>query len=56
MSLLEKFADIFFDVFGITKPTDKTRRLAAWFLFGMLLAVAVLLFLAAILLYHLIRA
>jgi hypothetical protein len=39
MQLMETFASAFFRSFGITQPTDRARRGAAWFLLGMLLLV-----------------
>jgi hypothetical protein len=39
MHLLETLAAAFINTFGITQPTDKTRRLAAFFILGMLLLV-----------------
>jgi len=48
-------ATTFFRVFGITQPTDKARRQAAWFLLVVLLVVAVGLTGAGLLLYHLMR-
>ena len=32
MRLLEALASVFINTFGITQPTDKTRRHAAWFI------------------------
>ncbi len=39
MQLMEAFAGAFFRVFGITQPSDRARRRAAWFLLGMLFLV-----------------
>jgi hypothetical protein len=39
MGLLEAFAAVFFRTFGITQPSDRARRGAAWFLLGMLFLV-----------------
>ena len=36
MQLFEALATAFFRTFGITQPSDQTRRRAAWFLFGLL--------------------
>jgi len=55
MNLLEKLADIFFDTFGITKPTDQARGRAAWFLFVMLVVVLGVLVGVSLLLYHLLH-
>lgn len=35
MQLLEAIAIAFFRTFGITEPTEQTRRRAAWFLLGL---------------------
>jgi hypothetical protein len=53
MQLLETLAVAFFNVFGITQPSDATRRRAAWFLFVMLLLVAAGLTAAGMTIYHL---
>lgn len=37
MGLLEAFAAAFINTFGITQPTDKQRRRAAWFILLMML-------------------
>jgi hypothetical protein len=36
MRLLEALASLFINTFGITQPTDQTRRRAAWFIFALL--------------------
>jgi hypothetical protein len=36
MRLLEALASAFINTFGITQPSDRTRRRAAWFILGML--------------------
>jgi hypothetical protein len=46
MRLLEALASIFINVFGITQPTDETRRKAAWFI--LILLVVALLIVAAV--------
>jgi hypothetical protein len=38
MRLLEALANIFINTFGITQPSDKTRRQAAWFILALLVA------------------
>jgi hypothetical protein len=53
MQLLEALATAFFRVFGITQPSDATRRRAAWFLLGILLLVVAGLTGVGVLLYHL---
>jgi len=40
MHPLETFATAFFNIFGITQPTEKARARATWFLCGMLVLVA----------------
>jgi hypothetical protein len=54
MNVLEALATAFINTFGITQPTDKTRRRAAWFIMGLMtltliLVVAVGMFLLRIL-------
>lgn len=39
--LLEALAAAFINTFGITQPTEATRRRAAWFIFGLLIAMGV---------------
>jgi hypothetical protein len=46
MRLLEALATIFINVFGITQPTDETRRRAAWFI--LVLLIVALLVVAAV--------
>ena len=41
MGLIEALANAFINTFGITQPTDNTRRRAAWFIIGMLAMVAI---------------
>jgi len=36
MNLLEALANVFINTFGITQPSDKMRRQAAWFILGLL--------------------
>ncbi len=54
MRLLEAFATAFFRTFGVTQPSDRARRAAAWFLFGMLLLVFLGLAVAALVLLRLV--
>jgi hypothetical protein len=54
--LLEALASAFINTFGITQPTDKTRRHVAWFILGMLALVAVALVAIGSLLLHFIKA
>jgi hypothetical protein len=53
MHLLETLAMAFFNIFGITQPTESARARATWFLFGMLLLVVLAVSFAGWLLYHL---
>jgi uncharacterized membrane protein len=55
MHLLETLASAFFNIFGITQPSERARSRATWFLFGMLLLVAVAVASGGYLLYHLIH-
>jgi hypothetical protein len=56
MPLLEALASAFINTFGITQPTDKTRRRVAWFILGMLALVAAGLVLIGAVLLHIIKA
>jgi hypothetical protein len=56
MRLLEALAEAFINTFGITQPTDKTRRQAAWFILGLLTLVLCGLIAAGFLIAHLLRA
>jgi hypothetical protein len=39
MRLMEALASAFINTFGITQPTDKTRRTVAWFILILLVGV-----------------
>jgi high-affinity Fe2+/Pb2+ permease len=56
MRLLESLAGIFIDTFGITQPTDKTRRQAAWFILGMLTLVLCGLVAGGFIIFHFVRS
>jgi hypothetical protein len=56
MRLLEALAAAFISTFGITQPTDRTRRAAAWFILGLLVIVAIGLCLIGVLLTRILRA
>jgi len=53
MRLLETLASAFFNIFGITQPSDAARRRATWFLLAMLTLVAAAVTGGGWLLYHL---
>jgi hypothetical protein len=36
MRLLDALASLFINTFGITQPTEQTRRRASWFIFALL--------------------
>jgi hypothetical protein len=55
MRLLEALALAFINTFGITRPDDRTRRRAAWFILGMLTLVFVGLCFLGVLLFRLMR-
>ena len=52
MRLLEALAGTFFRTFGITEPTERTRRRAAWFIFVMFTVLAVGFFSLGAILFH----
>jgi hypothetical protein len=56
MRLLEALANAFINTFGITQPTDKMRRRAAWFILGMLSLVFVALCVGATLLFRIMHS
>jgi hypothetical protein len=55
MRVPEALAGAFISTFGITEPTEKTRRQAAWFILTLLTLVFVGLCAAAVLIFHVIR-
>jgi disulfide bond formation protein DsbB len=56
MRLLETLASAFINTFGITQPTDRTRRQVSWFIFGMLILVLCVLTFLAFVLFHFIHS
>jgi hypothetical protein len=55
MRVPEALAGVFISTFGITEPTEKARRQAAWFILTLLTLVFFGLCAAAVLIFHLIR-
>jgi hypothetical protein len=55
MRLLETLASAFINTFGITQPTDRTRRHVSWFILGMLILVLCVLTFLAFVLFHFIH-
>lgn len=47
MNVLETLATAFINTFGITQPTEKTRRQAAWFIFGLMMLVLIVIIVGA---------
>jgi hypothetical protein len=39
MNVLEALSSAFINTFGITQPTEKTRRAVAWFILGLMMLV-----------------
>jgi hypothetical protein len=52
MRLLETIAVAFISTFGITQPTEQTRRRAARFIVGMLALVVISIAAIGVLLFH----
>jgi hypothetical protein len=52
MRFFEALATAFFRTFGITQPSDQTRRRAAWFLFGLLALILVAIGTATSIVFH----
>jgi len=48
MNVLEALASAFINTFGITQPTDKTRRQAAWFILALMTLTLILVVVAGI--------
>ncbi len=46
MNVLEALATAFINTFGITQPTEKTKRQAAWFIMGLMVLVLIVIVLA----------
>jgi len=55
MRLLEALASIFINTFGITQPTDETRRRAAWFILALLLLALAVVTTVGVIVYQLLR-
>jgi hypothetical protein len=55
MRLLEALASAFINTFGITQPTDKARRRAAWYILGLLTVLLAAVVAAGSLIFHLLR-
>jgi len=55
MHILEALASIFINTFGITQPTDETRRKAAWFILALLIGTLAVVVLVGTVLYSLLR-
>ncbi len=49
--LLEALAAAFINTFGITQPTDATRRRAAWFILALLIIMLIAVFAVGYALY-----
>jgi hypothetical protein len=55
MRLPEALAGVFISTFGITEPTEKARRQAAWFILSLLTLVLCGLVASGFLIAHLLR-
>jgi hypothetical protein len=55
MKLLEGLASLFINTFGITQPTDETRRKTAWFILVLLIGTLILVAAVGTVLYSLLR-
>ncbi len=55
MRVLEALANLFINTFGITQPTDATRRRAAWFILGLLVVALVVVSFVGLVIYHVIQ-
>ena len=48
MNVLEALASAFINPFGITQPTERAKRRATWFIFGLMVVVLIVVVLAAV--------
>jgi len=55
MKLLDGLATIFINTFGITQPSEKARRQASWFIFGLMVVTLVVVAIVGVILSHVIR-
>lgn len=56
MRLLEALASAFINTFGITQPTETTRRRAAWFIFTLLTVMMIVVVLIGLAFYRVLHA
>ena len=56
MKLLEALASAFINTFGITQPTEKTRRRAAWFILALLIVMVVVVVIVGLSFGHVLHA
>lgn len=52
MQFIEALATAFINTFGITQPTEQTRKRASWFILGMLTLIVVVLCIAVAVVFH----
>jgi hypothetical protein len=55
MPILESLASMFINTFGITQPSEETRRRAAWFILGLLVIALSVVAMIGVVLYHVLR-
>ena len=55
MRMLYYLADLFVNTFGITQPTEKTRKQAAFFILGLMLLTVVVVSAVGVVLHNLMR-
>ena len=56
MKLLDALASLFINTFGITQPTEQTRRRASWFIFALLVLALCVVTAVGTLVYRWMRA
>ncbi|AEU35010.1 hypothetical protein [Granulicella mallensis] len=52
MRLLDALASAFINTFGITQPSEQTRRHASWFILGLLMIALAVVVAVGMVLYH----
>lgn len=55
MRLLEALANAFINTFGITQPTDKARRRAAWYIVGLMTLLLAAVVMAGVGIFHMLK-
>jgi hypothetical protein len=55
MGIIDALASAFINTFGITQPTEETRRKASWFILGMMVLVLAVITAGAAVVFRVLR-